>query len=270
MTETPQTPDPDEAAADAVVEDLSWADLAGGDPVSAWLVRPAVPADAPAPAILFWHWLDTEAPDGNRDEFLPHARELAARGVVSLLPQGRFPWSIAPTGSSADAREVRREVDRLRRGLDLLASRGDVDPSRLGIVGHDFGAMLGVIAAAEDERVSTLALIAPTPRWGDWFLPFWPITEDRIEYLAAMRPLDPVELISRVAPRPILLQFGRRDFYIPLMDGLEFRAAAGGESVAELNAYDAEHDLHLPEARADRLVFLERTLGLGADDSAPS
>ncbi len=260
----PQTEPRDSTQPDAgaVVEDLRWPDPAGGDAVTGWLVRPAAPGRAPGPGILFWHWLDSEAPDGNRDEFLPEARSLAARGVVSLLPQGRFPWSIDPSGSAADAAEVGREVARLRRGLDRLTDRADVDASRLAIVGHDFGAMLGILAAAEDPRVTALALIAPTPRWADWFLPFWPIEEDRIAYLSAMRPLDPVEVIGRVAPRPMLLQFGRRDFFIPLMAGLELRRAAGGEEAAILEAYDAEHDLHHPAALADRTAFLERVLQL--------
>ena len=259
MPDTQPATEPNDSA---VVDDISWADHAGGEPVAAWLVRAAEAASSPGPGILFWHWLDTEAADGNRDEFLAEARALAARGVVSLLPQGRFPWSIDPSGSGADAAEVGREVARLRQGLDLLAERPDVDPSRLAVVGHDFGAMLAVLAAAEDPRVTALALIAPTPRWADWFLPFWRIEEDRIAYLAAMRPLDPVEVIGQVAPRPMLLQFGRRDFFIPLMAGLELRRAAGGEEAAELQAYDAEHDLHDPAALVDRTAFLERVLRL--------
>jgi dienelactone hydrolase len=234
----------------------------GNGTVEAWLVRPNLESPGGArPAIVMWHWLDTEAPDGNRTEFLDEARQLAGRGAVCLLPQGRFPWSIHPSESAADAAEVRAEVDRLRAGLDLLADRPDVDAGRLAVVGHDFGAMYGVLAAAEDPRVAALALIAPTPRWGDWFLPFWAIDEDRIDYLRAMRPLDPVEVIGRVAPRPILLQMGRRDFYIPLMAGLELRRA-GGDASVELKAYDAEHDLRVDDARADRLAFLERTLRL--------
>jgi dienelactone hydrolase len=234
----------------------------GNGTVQAWLVRPVVesPAGTRA-ALVMWHWLDTEAPDGNRREFLGEARQLASRGVVCLLPQGRFPWSIDPSGSAADVAQVRAEVDRLRAGLDLLADRAEVDAGRLAVVGHDFGAMYGVLAAAEDERVAAIALIAPTPRWGDWFLPFWAIDEDRIDYLRAMRPLDPVEVIGRIAPRPILLQMGRHDFYIPLMAGLELRRA-GGDASVELKAYDAEHDLRVDEARADRRAFLERTLRL--------
>jgi dienelactone hydrolase len=246
----------------AAVEDIAY-DGPDGEPVEAWLVRPAAPApDGGHAALVMWHWLDTEAPDGNRTEFLDEARELAGLGVVSLLPQGRFPWSVDPMGSAADSAEIGREVARLRAGIDLLAARPDVDGERLGAVGHDFGAMFAILAAAEDARIRTLALIAPTPRWGDWFLPFWPIEEDRIDYLRAIRPLDPVERIGAVAPRPILLQLGRRDFFIPLMDGLELRRAAGGEEAVELKPYDAEHDLKLDEARADRRAFLERTLAL--------
>ncbi len=241
-----------------VDEDVMY-ESAGGT-VHAWLVRPEAAPVGSSAGLVMWHWLDTEAPDGNRTEFLEEARALAGRGAVCLLPQGRFPWSIDPSGSGADRAEVGREVARLRSGLDLLAARADVDPARLGVVGHDFGAMYAILAAAQDERVSALALIAPTPRWGDWFLPFWQIAEDRIDYLAAMRPLDPVEVVGKVAPRPILLQLGRRDFYIPLMAGFELRRAAG-ES-AELKAYDMEHDLRSADARADREAFLERTLAL--------
>ncbi len=251
-----------ERRGDAIVDDVRYGT---GDepPVEAWLVRPAADgAPGSRAALVMWHWLDTAAPDGNRSEFLDEARALAAHGVVSLLPQGRFPWSIDPSGSAADEAEIRREVDRLRHGVDLLAARPEVDPRRIGVVGHDFGAMLGVVAAAGEERIAALALIAPTPRWGDWFLPFWPIAEDRIDYLQAIRPLDPIELIARVPPRPILLQLGRRDFYIPLMAGFEMRRAAGGESAVDLRAYDAEHDLRDPDAVGDRLDFLVRALGL--------
>src|SRR5215218_3589869 len=120
---------------DAQVVDVTF----GGserESVQAWLVTPpprgAIP-DGSRAAVVLWHWLDTEAPDGNRDEFLDEARSLAAAGVVSLLPQGRFPWSIDPTRSTADAGQVRAEVGRLRAALDLLAGRPDVEPARLGV-----------------------------------------------------------------------------------------------------------------------------------------
>ena len=176
--------------------------------------------------LVMWHWLDTEAPDGNRTQFLDEAAELALAGVVSVLPQGRFPWSIPPTGAEADAGEIRSETARLRMCLDVLPERPDVDPARLGIVGHDFGGMVALVAGAEDPRTAALVVVAATPRWADWFLPFWPIPDERLDYLQALRPLDPVERIGHVAGAPILLQFAERDYYIALMSARELQRAA--------------------------------------------
>ena len=212
-------------------------------------------------AILFLHWFDTEAPDGNRTQFLDEAVALAGNhGVVSVLPQGRFPWAGAPTDAEADAARIRAEVAGHRRAVDLLAARDDVDADRIGLVGHDFGAMHGIVLAAEDARIATAVLIAATPRWGDWFLPFWPIAGDRWDYLRAMDAFDPVARIGDLAPRPVCLQFAKGDFYIADMSGFELHRAAGEPK--ELHAYDADHAMRDPQARRDRTDFLIRTLTL--------
>ena len=211
-------------------------------------------------AILFLHWFDTEATDGNRTQFLDEAVALAAdHGVVSVLPQGRFPWAADPTDARADAARIRSEVAAHRRAVDLLAERPDVDTERIGLVGHDFGAMHGIALAAEDERIGAAVAIAATPRWGDWFLPFWPIGEDRHDYLRALAPLDPITRVGDIAPRPVCFQFARTDFFIAGMTGREFQRAAGEPN--ELHAYDADHAMRDPQAAADRAAFLAPLLG---------
>ncbi|HYN68688.1 MAG TPA: dienelactone hydrolase family protein [Candidatus Eisenbacteria bacterium] len=246
---------------DVAVEDLSFG--GAGEAVEAYLVRPAGAAPAGRhPGLVMWHWLDTEAPDGNRTEFLEEARSLAGRGVVSLLPQGRFPWRIDPSGAAPDAKEVEAEVARFRAAVDFLVEVAGVDPGCVAAAGHDFGAMLAILATASDPRISGVVAMTPTPRWADWFLPFWAIAEDRIDYLAAMRRLDPVERIAGIAPRPILLQLADRDFYVAPMAGFELRRAAGESSAVELKRYDAQHGLRHPDAVADREEFLARVLNL--------
>lgn len=250
----------------ALIEDLLFEGPDGLD-IEAYLVRSGAsagcgPASQGAAGILMWHWLDTEAADGNRTQFRAEATALARAGAICLLPQGRFPWTEPPTGSTADRVAIETEVARLHAGLDLLAARPDVDPLRLAVVGHDFGGMLAAVAAADEDRLRALVIIAATPRWGDWFLPFWDIGEDRIEYLRAMRSLDPIEVIARARPAEVLFQFGRSDFYIAAMSGLEFRRSAPEGS--ELVAYDTGHDMRLPEIVADRRAFLARALGLGS------
>ena len=250
----------------AIVEDITY-EGPDGEPVVAYLVRPerttAGDTGRPGsgPAILAWHWLDGEAPDGDRTQFLDEAGDWAALGVTSLLPQGRFPWVDDPSGSEADRPAILGEVGRLRAGLDLLAERPDVDPARLAVVGHDFGGMIAAVAAADEDRLRALVLVAATPRWGDWFLPFWPIAEDRIDYLRALRPLDPIECIGRASPAEVLFQFGTRDYFIAPMSGREFQRAA--PEGTEARTYDAEHAMRDPAIRADRLAFLRAKLGLG-------
>lgn len=244
MTDSPATIERDGAR----VHDLRLAD--DGE---AFLVEPI--DGGRGPAILFLHWFDTEAPDGNRTQFVDEAVGLAREhGVVSLLPQGRFPWAGDPTDAAADAARIRAEVARHRASVDLLAARPDVDPARIGLVGHDFGAMHGALVAAEDSRIAAVVLIAATPRWGDWFLPFWQIAGDRHDYLGEMAPLDPISRVGAIAPRPVCFQFARNDFFIAGMTGLEFNGAAGEPK--ELHAYEADHGMRDPQAVTDRVAFL--------------
>ena len=250
-----------EQRGEALVEDLVI-DPGGGDPpIEAFLAGPATPAPRDTGAgVLFAHWFDPEAPDGDRTQFLEEAVGLARDGVTSVLPQGRFPWSVAPSGAAADTAAIETEVRRLRTCLDVLAGRPTVDPARLAVVGHDFGGMAAVVAAGEGPRLRGLVVVAATPRWGDWFLPFWPIPDDRIDYLRALRPLDPVERIGQVRADRVLLQVARADFYIAPMSGLELRRA--GPEGTRLESYESDHAMREPAIRDDRRRFLEAVLGL--------
>ena len=249
-----------------LIRDIRIASPPGGDvagPIEAYLVEPEIlDARTSRPGLLFAHWFDTDAPNGNRTEYLDEAADWARRHrAAAVLPQLTFPWAGDPTGSAADAERIVAEVTRLRRCLDLVLARPAVDPARLGVVGHDFGGMHAALLATVDRRPVVYVLVAAVPRWGDWFLPFWSIEEDRIDYLRAMRPLDPIEHAAAAVPARILFQYGRHDFYIAPMTGREFARAAG--DAAELKGYDAEHEMALPEILADRTTFLEHQVVTG-------
>jgi pimeloyl-ACP methyl ester carboxylesterase len=242
-------PESDDAVA---VHDVA---VAGTD---AYLVEPR--AGGRGAAVLYLHWFDTEADDGNRTQFVSEAMELAREhGVVSIHPQGCFPWAQDPAGAAADARRIRDEVARHRAAVDFLASRSDVD--RIALVGHDFGAMHGIVLAADEPRLTAAVLIAATPRWGDWFLPFWQIDGDWWDYGRALEPLDPITRIGDLAPRPVLLQFARADFFIAPMSGMGLHRAAG--ETAEMKAYDTDHAMRDSAALRDRRAFLTTHLRLG-------
>ena len=237
-------------------------DIRVDDSIEAYLVEPiVVDARTASPGLVFAHWFDTHAPNGNRTEFVDEAVDwVRAHGGSAVLPQLTFPWAGDPSGSEADRDRIAGDVALLRRCGDVVAGRPGADAARIGVVGHDFGGMHAIILGTVDRRPVAYVLIAAVPRWADWFLPFWDIPEDRIDYLRAVRPLDPIEHIGRVAPARVLLQFGRRDFFIAPMTGLELKAAA--PEGTELVAYDAEHDMAADDIRTDRTAFLEAALGV--------
>ena len=237
------------------------ADADGPDgAIEAYLVTPAAASGSPAPGLLFAHWYEPNAPNGNRTQYVDEAARWAREhGATSILPQLTFPWHVEPQGSAADRTRVEAEVARLRRCLDLLVDHPDVDPARLGVVGHDFGAMHGLLLAPLDGRPAAYVFIAGVPRWGEWFLPFWKIDEDRIDYLRALRPLDPIEHVRAITPGRLLFQFGSQDWFIAGAIGFEFRRAA--HDGTEVKTYDADHGMASAEAEADRAGFLVSAFG---------
>lgn len=212
----------------------------------AFLVQPEGP---PKALVLFLHWFD-EAPNANRTQFLDEARSLADEGYASVLPQLVFPWKTPPTEATADVDHIRAEGKQL---IELAnEAKAELGTESLGIVGHDFGAMHGALIASELGS-SCNVFVAPTPRWSDWFLRFWPIETDRFDYMRSLASHDPIEAAAHF-DCPTLYQFARNDFYIAPMTGLElFEATPEPKTMV---AYEADHSLDIEDARTDRRSFL--------------
>ena len=250
----------------AVIRGVTFA--SPGRTVEAYLVEPGsggTPAATPRRAgIVFIHWLELESPTSNRTEFLEEAIDLAPSGVVSVLIQGVFPWVEAPTALERDRAAIVEEILAARRGLDVLLARGDIDPARLAVVGHDYGAMYGSALAAVDRRAAAYVLMAATPRHADWNIPFWlgpsgMSPADQQAYKAGLARLDPIAAVASAAPAALLFQVGRADFYISAPTGLEFFFAASEPK--QIAVDDAEHPLNA-EAAVFRVSWLRERLGL--------
>lgn len=241
----------------ALVRDLTF--TPADQPVKAYLVTPAT-APGPHAAILYVHWLGEPATT-NRTQFLEEAVALASRGVVSLLVDTMWaqPDWYKNRVPEEDHAHALRQVVELRRGMDLLLAQPGIDPARVAFVGHDFGAMYGMIASAQDRRAKTYVFMAPTPHFIDWFL-FRQQPKDLAAYKAQLAPLDPVNFVGRLAPAPVFFQFAAKDFYVSAEEAAEFSAAA--QPRKQVATYDTDHALHTPEVAGDRVAWLERELGL--------
>ena len=227
--------------------------------VSAYVVKPAgrLPHNSAA-GVLFLHWLGQIHND--RTEYLGEAVGLAHRGVVSVLPQGYFPWVPNPDGTKHDATLVEKQVAAMERALNKLANIRGVDTKRIAVVGHDYGAMYGSLLADRDHRVSALVLEAPDSLWGNWFATYWlGLTgQARADYYALFAGLDPIEHTSRLG-RHVLFQWAGDDVFIP-SDVRDAFAQASPRAKVQL--YDgADHQL-TDSALVDRDRFLAHQLDL--------
>jgi hypothetical protein len=221
--------------------------------VSAFLVRPK---GKPTAAVLWAHWYGEEA-NTNRTEFLADAVALAQDGVVSLLPQGLFPWEEPVSDDAAEDRElIVDQVIQLRRGLDVLHEvAGDVPT---GLVGHDYGAMFGVLLVA-DKRPDTYVLMAPDATFSNWFIKYFVRSASKTELDRAFAPLEPVNNVGDVAPASVFFQFAESDRYVPGYIADRLTEAASEPKKAE--SYGGGHELD-EAARKDRLAWLRLELGL--------
>lgn len=252
-----------EPRADATVREISFV----GDPRDGASTRVTATLIAPTngrnhAGILWVHWLGEPATT-NRTEFRAEALALAAHGVVSLLVDAMWSqpgWYRDRVLDQDFAHSVRQVVE-LRRALDLLAAQPGIDPHRLALVGHDYGAMHGIIAAALDPRVKTCVLIAATPSFNDWaFFRSQPASMD--DYLRQNAPLELREYAAALAGRAVFMQFAHDDPYVPLAKAQSFFDAL--REPRERRIYQgAGHEMTAPpQIQTDRTAWLMRELGL--------
>lgn len=117
------------------------------------------PGSRSAPAVILVHMLHR-----SRRDWEPVASRLAAEGIgalaIDLRGHGESGGGVGPGDAEPpDYAALVRDVAAARR---YLASRGDVQQTRVGIAGASLGANLAVLEAAGDQTVASLALLSPS------------------------------------------------------------------------------------------------------------
>jgi dienelactone hydrolase len=248
------------------IQDITYTG-SDGDTVPAYLVIPQ--GSGKFAGVIWGHWLMPGAANSNRKEFLEEAVELAPAGVVSLLvdaPQSRPDFKEMP-----DPVLVAQQVVDLRRGLDLLLSRSDIDARRIAYVGHSWDAGIGAILDATDKRFAAFVLmsgplsmtkrILSSPDMAALRKSNDPAEVKKVEdSLKADAWADPGSYTSKLGPAPALFQYALHDEeWVPLTSAKDYAAEASGPKTVEF--YDADHALNA-KARLDRDSFLRKTLQL--------
>jgi len=152
---------------------------------------------------------------------LHYAKELAQRGFVCLAPDypsfGDYAYDFAkgphPSGS---IKAIWNNV----RAVDLLQSLAEVDPDRIGVIGHSLGGHNALFTAAFEPRLQvavTSCGFTRFPRYYGGDLKGW--TSDR--YMPRIRtvyelkpekvPFDFPEVLGAIAPRGVFICAPTRD-----------------------------------------------------------
>jgi dienelactone hydrolase len=255
-------PSPSATSDAAMVRPIAYTQ-ADGTRNAATLVTPASARRAPRPAVLYLHWYEPPRPTSNRTEFLAEAVDLAGSGVVSLLID--TPWSgekwFATRDAAHDYEFTLAMAGNVRSALDVLLAQPDIDKTRIALVGHDFGAMWGALAAGDDRRVTHLVFMAGSPSFSDWYL-FTPKREgaDKDAFVEKLAPLASAKALARFSPRPVLLQFGTKDKFVSNEDAKAMADAVAGPQTT-FKTYEFEHELTW-QARVDRLAWLREQFRL--------
>lgn len=245
-----------EQRGDVTVRDITFAPGPGRE-IKAYLVVPK--GIGPFAGVLWVHWLGEEK--SNRTQFLNEAVELAPKGAVSLLVDAMWsePKWFGNRVPEKDYENSIRQVIDLRRALDLLLSQTNVDKTRIGFVGHDYGAMYGMLMAGVDQRVNTYVFIAATQSLNDWAF-LGPQPKSKSAYLKQNSNLELTDYLRQIRNASKLFQFGRGDFYVSQADAAVLFGAATEPRQRKL--YDASHKMEANEIAKDRHDWLIRQLNL--------
>ena len=184
------------------------------DPIDLYVIRP-VGAKKP-PVVLYLYGFPSDTNRFKDDRYCERVTRggAAAVGFVSAFTGQRNEYRPPKNWFVSELPEaVATTVHDVQMILNYLDSRGDLDMSRVGMLGQGSGGAIAILAAAADSRLRALDLLDP---WGDW--PDWLATvsivpaEERANYLKPdflkrLEPLEPVHFLPELKSRNLRIQF---------------------------------------------------------------
>ncbi|MBB5055589.1 hypothetical protein HDF16_000258 [Granulicella aggregans] len=190
-----------------------------GDPIDLFIVKPDLPAKdgsaKPLPAILYlYSW------PSSSDRFYSDAwcrgvtqRGLVAVGFVSALTGERYrnrPWKRWFVSELPES--LTTSVHDVQKILNYLATRHDIDSTRIGMFGQGSGGTIALLAASVDPRLRAIDVLDAWGDWPDWFaaspiVPEFQRTElIQPNALQALSNLDPLTTLPHLAASRVRLQ----------------------------------------------------------------
>jgi hypothetical protein len=235
-----------------------------------------------APAMLALHQstqLGKQEPGGEGEGAAPnmaYAKELAERGYVVLVPGypsfGDYRYDFH---KSKYASGTMKAIFNHMRGVDLLQAREEVDPERIGAIGHSLGGHNAIFLGVFDQRIKVVVSSCGWTPFHDYKhgnLAGWAqdlyMPRVRTEYGndPNRMPFDFYEVVAALAPRAFFSNSPLRDDNFDV-GGVRKAQAKAQEVFALLGAADklrvchpnCAHDFP-PETRRAAYAFIDRIL----------
>ncbi len=256
--------------------DITYTSPKGGR-VPATLVVPD--GRGPFAGIIVMHGMPS-----TRQDFFWLGKIYARCGAVVILVDAPFNRpenasrplirGVSLTFTEQDAEDQIQLIVDLRRAVDLLTARPDVDPDRIAYAGISYGGAMGGLFAGVEDRLQAYALIVgdgglvmhltgTDDRDNYYGSPFFLISEERQEvWLDAMWPIEPLHFVGRAAPAALLFQNGIKDGAVPPSDALRYQEA--GSEPKQIMWYDSGHGLvWQTQPLRDQVEWLQQYIGEG-------
>ncbi len=218
---------------DGLAEEVTFRSTSDAIRISGWFFRAADATPAtPRPIVVLCHGIWT-----GRRECLPLALRFQAAGYNVLafdfrahgLSDGRF-TSVG-----------HHETNDVLGAIEYVKTRAEVDPSRIGVIGFSMGAAASIQAAARTNDIAALVADSAYAEFLDAArysfrivtrVPQFPIAPMAVRWAKWLVNVDasqlrPVDVIARIAPRPILIAHGALDEIVPVQHAHRLFEAAG-------------------------------------------
>jgi dienelactone hydrolase len=193
------------------------------DRATAWLLLPEIKPGERRPAILALHQTvrpGKDEPVGlSGSPTMQYGIELARRGYVVLAPdypsfgEHTYDFTAHPEYASGTMKAIWDNI----RGVDLLATLPEVDPARIGVIGHSLGGHNAIFTALFEPRLQVVVSSCGFTSLRKDDLPSWtgrnymPRIATEFQNDIAKMPFDFDELVAALAPRPFLAVAATRD-----------------------------------------------------------
>ena len=226
-------------AARATVHDRVYTSPKGGF-VRALLVVPD--GSGPFAGLIIQHGVaeDETGVSLGRELLLPYACYLAPTGAVCLLIDAPFARGVhthRPEGSftftAQDHDEQVQLIVDLRRAVDLLSARPEIDEQRLGYIGWSYGAAIGGLLAAIERRIKAYVLavggggvVAHFTGTGAGSAAFRCLSaRQQQDWQVVMAPIEPLHYVGQAHPAALLFQAALHDQAVPIAEATAFHQA---------------------------------------------